>query len=162
MLGGVASGVANYFDIDPTIIRLVWFVTVFWGGLGFWLYIVAWIVVPPNPDGPSSSGFERTEHWRESVMDTARDVEQRFRQGEGQNEGEPRRAGSGSTSGSTYPLSGVSGSNPRQVLGWILVILGIVFILQKLIPWGWMFIRPLWPIALILLGLVLILREVRR
>ncbi|MEJ6952553.1 PspC domain-containing protein [Natronospora cellulosivora (SeqCode)] len=46
MLGGVCGGLANYFDIDSTIVRLV-FVLLFLGfGSGLLAYIIAWILIP--------------------------------------------------------------------------------------------------------------------
>ena len=49
MLGGVCGGIAQYFDIDPTIVRLLWVVAIFcWGG-GLLAYIIAYIVVPREP-----------------------------------------------------------------------------------------------------------------
>src|SRR5690606_41314410 len=55
ILGGVAAGVAEYFNIDPTIVRLAWLLTVLWGGAGVVLYIIAWIVVPLDPGGHAYS-----------------------------------------------------------------------------------------------------------
>ena len=49
MLGGVAGGLAEYFDIDPTIVRIIFVVTLFIGGGGFLAYIIMWIVVPEEP-----------------------------------------------------------------------------------------------------------------
>ena len=46
ILGGVASGLAAYFNIDPLIFRLLFFVSVFAGGFGFVLYILLWLIVP--------------------------------------------------------------------------------------------------------------------
>lgn len=46
MIGGVCSGIAHYFDIDPTIVRLVMVVLFLTGGIGFIAYIIAWIVIP--------------------------------------------------------------------------------------------------------------------
>jgi phage shock protein C len=48
-IAGVASGVAEFFDLDPTIVRLVWLVSIFFGGFGLLLYIVMAIVVPNEP-----------------------------------------------------------------------------------------------------------------
>ena len=45
-LGGVCSGLAAYFDIDVTLIRVLFLATLFIGGFGFWLYIIIWIVAP--------------------------------------------------------------------------------------------------------------------
>lgn len=50
MLGGVCGGLGEYFDVDPTIIRLAAVVALFGAGIGFLAYVVAWIVVPLNPD----------------------------------------------------------------------------------------------------------------
>jgi phage shock protein C len=48
-LAGVAAGVAEYFDLDPTLVRVVWFVSIFFGGLGLFLYIAMAIIVPDEP-----------------------------------------------------------------------------------------------------------------
>jgi len=46
VLGGVCSGIANYFDIDPVILRLIFAVLFLTFGIGFLAYIIAWIVIP--------------------------------------------------------------------------------------------------------------------
>src|SRR5215213_11291717 len=46
ILGGVCSGVANYLNLDPTIVRLIFAIIAFGGGFGFFLYILMWIFVP--------------------------------------------------------------------------------------------------------------------
>lgn len=46
ILGGVCSGVANYFDIDPVIVRLVMVVLFLTAGIGFVAYILAWMIIP--------------------------------------------------------------------------------------------------------------------
>lgn len=45
-IGGVCSGLASYFGIDPTIIRLIWAGAFFIGGIGFLLYIILWAIIP--------------------------------------------------------------------------------------------------------------------
>lgn len=50
ILAGVAGGLAAYFDIDPVIVRIVWFLSVFFtGSLTFWVYLIMIVVVPPEP-----------------------------------------------------------------------------------------------------------------
>ena len=49
MLCGVCGGVAEYLNIDPTIVRLIWAVLVFVFGTGILAYIVAAIVMPDGP-----------------------------------------------------------------------------------------------------------------
>lgn len=46
VLGGVCSGIANYFDIDPVILRLIFAVLFLTFGIGLLAYIIAWIVIP--------------------------------------------------------------------------------------------------------------------
>ena len=48
-VAGVAAGVAEFFDLDPTVVRLVWFLSIFFGGFGLLLYIVMAIIVPNEP-----------------------------------------------------------------------------------------------------------------
>lgn len=48
-LGGVCAGLAEYFDIDPTIVRVVWLLAFLCAGAGFLVYIVLWIVLPLAP-----------------------------------------------------------------------------------------------------------------
>ena len=45
-LGGVCAGVAAYFDMDVTLVRVLWLVAFFFAGTGFLLYIILWIVLP--------------------------------------------------------------------------------------------------------------------
>jgi len=46
VIAGVASGLASYFDIDPVVVRIIFFVSIFFNGLGLFAYIVLWLVVP--------------------------------------------------------------------------------------------------------------------
>ncbi|MDQ7798960.1 MAG: PspC domain-containing protein [Candidatus Edwardsbacteria bacterium] len=48
MLGGVCGGLGEYFDIDPTIVRLVAVVFAL-SGAGILAYIIAWIIIPDQP-----------------------------------------------------------------------------------------------------------------
>ena len=50
-IAGVCAGLADYFDLDPTIIRLVWVLLVLFAGTGLIAYIVLWIVLPLAPPG---------------------------------------------------------------------------------------------------------------
>lgn len=49
-IAGVASGVAEYFDADPTLVRLLWVLSVLFGGAGLFLYIAMAIIVPLEPE----------------------------------------------------------------------------------------------------------------
>ena len=45
-LDGVCGGIAEYFDIDPTLIRLLWIIFTACGGSGIIAYIIAAIIIP--------------------------------------------------------------------------------------------------------------------
>ena len=49
-LDGVCAGVAEYLDVDPTLIRLAWVIFTFFGGSGILAYIIAAIIMPRNPN----------------------------------------------------------------------------------------------------------------
>ncbi len=49
VLFGVAGGMADWLDVDPSVVRLVWALLVLFGGAGLLLYIVAAIVIPEEP-----------------------------------------------------------------------------------------------------------------
>ena len=46
MLGGVALGLADYFDIDPTLVRIGFVALAFLGGLAVPLYLAGWLLIP--------------------------------------------------------------------------------------------------------------------
>lgn len=48
-IAGVCQGFAEYFDVDVTLVRLLWVVLAFCGAFGVIAYVVAWIVVPEQP-----------------------------------------------------------------------------------------------------------------
>jgi phage shock protein PspC (stress-responsive transcriptional regulator) len=50
VLGGVCGGIAEYLNVDPVIIRLIWVVGALIWGAGIVLYIIAWIIIPRNPE----------------------------------------------------------------------------------------------------------------
>jgi len=50
MLDGVCGGIAEYFNVDPTLIRLLWVLFCACGGSGVLAYIVCAIVIPRKPE----------------------------------------------------------------------------------------------------------------
>lgn len=54
-IAGVCAGLAEYFDLDLTLVRVLWLVGTFFSGIvpGIIAYIIAWIVMPEEPVGLS-------------------------------------------------------------------------------------------------------------
>jgi phage shock protein C len=48
-LWGVCGGIAQYFGIDPTLVRILAVASLFVGSLGFWIYIITALIVPVEP-----------------------------------------------------------------------------------------------------------------
>ena len=51
VIAGVCGGIAEYYDIDPTLIRLAWVLFCALGGSGVLAYIIAAIIIPEAPAG---------------------------------------------------------------------------------------------------------------
>ncbi|HEY4692816.1 MAG TPA: PspC domain-containing protein [Bellilinea sp.] len=49
MLGGVCAGLAKYFTLDPTVVRLIFVLLFIMAGQGLLLYLILWLVVPLEP-----------------------------------------------------------------------------------------------------------------
>jgi phage shock protein C len=49
IIAGVCSGIAEYFNVDPTLIRLLWLLFSLSGGAGVLAYVIAWIIIPEEP-----------------------------------------------------------------------------------------------------------------
>ena len=49
IIGGVCGGLGDYLEVDPVILRIIWTVLGF-AGIGIIAYIIAWIIIPKNPD----------------------------------------------------------------------------------------------------------------
>ena len=49
MIGGVCGGIAEYFDVDPTIVRVIWVLVCLAIGSGVLIYIIAYLIIPEKP-----------------------------------------------------------------------------------------------------------------
>ncbi|MDH4222087.1 MAG: PspC domain-containing protein [candidate division Zixibacteria bacterium] len=109
MIAGVCGGLGEYFNVDPTIVRLLTILLIFADGVGVILYIIAWIIVP------------RTE---------AVEAE----------------------------MAGEKAPDSKKYLpGLILIAVGFLFLFHNFIPW--FHFRLIWPIALIIVGIFLLLKS---
>jgi phage shock protein C len=62
-IAGVCAGFAEYFDLDVTLVRAVWLISVFLGvGLSLIAYVVAWIVMPDAHDASCTRAWRAAAH----------------------------------------------------------------------------------------------------
>ncbi|MFT4892354.1 MAG: phage shock protein C [Candidatus Nanohaloarchaea archaeon] len=50
ILGGVCGGIAEVYDLDPTLVRLAVLFIVLWGGSGLLIYLLAWLIMPTESE----------------------------------------------------------------------------------------------------------------
>jgi phage shock protein C len=50
IIAGVCAGLAEYMDVDPTLVRLAMVLFTLVGGSGFLVYVIAWIIMPERPE----------------------------------------------------------------------------------------------------------------
>ncbi len=55
IIGGVCGGIAEYFDVDPVLVRVVLVVIALMGGTGVLLYLILWAVLPLTPPPPPAA-----------------------------------------------------------------------------------------------------------
>lgn len=58
MIAGIAGGLAEYFGVDPVLIRLIWIISIFFGGAGIFAYLIGWLIIP---EGESDAEQEANE-----------------------------------------------------------------------------------------------------
>jgi len=79
ILGGVCGGIAEYFDIDPVIVRILWILLcIFSGGLGIIAYLIFWVIVPLEPEEAvdvSAREVKDTETYTKTETETGTDTE---------------------------------------------------------------------------------------
>ena len=49
IIAGVCAGLADFFGLDPSTVRLATLLLILFGGLSLWVYIILWIIVPSAP-----------------------------------------------------------------------------------------------------------------
>ncbi len=56
MIAGICGGFAQYFNFDPTVVRVLWAVSIFAGGIGVIAYLLSWFIIPENPGEEEAPG----------------------------------------------------------------------------------------------------------
>lgn len=168
-LAGVAAGMAEYFDLDPSVVRILWILSAFLGGFTIVLYVILAFVVPlepgtmPGPGGRHSDG----PAWGVPPTPGAGPEQMDVAPGDTQDAG----AGSPPEGGLAHPGWPVPGSDHRHesrrggrgglFLGVLLVVFGAIALGNTLIP-GWAGIAWFGPAILVALGIALLAGSIHR
>jgi phage shock protein C len=126
-IAGVAGGLAEYFEIDPLLVRLIFIILLLVGGGGFLLYIILWIITPDRPIAMNQNQNNSTMENQQSTYGEQKPQE------EHQKKEHPQYKNRGNLIG-----------------GLVLITLGVLFLADEFMPnisFG-----DLWPIILIVIG----------
>jgi phage shock protein PspC (stress-responsive transcriptional regulator) len=164
VVAGVCHGLANYFDMDPVVVRIVFVILTAAGGAGVLAYLILWIVMPTAGSTVATGGAGIGEGVRNMATEL-KDVGREF---------------GSSVAGAwppppppTYPSGGVdqAPSSPTvrragyrhergvPILGLAFIVLGLWLLLANLGVLDWASARYVWPVALVVLGLALLIRR---
>ncbi len=145
LIAGVCGGLAEYFNIDPSLVRLIFILAVFLGGAGLVVYLVAWLIVPENPEQSPTASFAKNQQMKEEVV------------------GELRRVGSSLAEKFEATVEDGEERPERRstvFVGFALIVIGAAFFLKNFIPW--LDLESLWPVFLIGVGVLLLIGAARR
>lgn len=152
MIGGVAGGLAEYFDVDPVFIRIAFVLLLFLSGIGFIAYILLWILVPKTPESqswamPPSGAGAGAGATAGSAAGSASDpgiTDAEFTDLGSGDSAAPGAAQAGTRSAHAYRSSAAEASaadaaapdntSRRRIGGTILIAIGILFLANNLIP----------------------------
>ena len=151
IIGGVCSGLAAGFHIDPIWVRIAFVLLAFVQGIGLFIYIVLWLVMPERVEGGAAarSGFD-------SMTSDLRRVRNEL---QGQFGGLIGPRNPATSEPADAPSN--SGSRPHQslLLGLVLVVLGAAVLGANTGLFSW---EVVWPAALIVIGVALLVRTLQR
>jgi phage shock protein C len=134
VFGGVAAGLAEYFDFDPSPVRLIFLLIAVTTGFGVLLYLAAWAIIPIDPTcDTKKTGSEEIKEQAEKV---ASDI---------------RKAANGSA---------LRKNDVMSWIGLIIVALGLLFLAQNIL--GVHLMRVFWPVLLVVVGAMILANSINR
>ena len=142
---GVAGGLAEYFIMDPLLIRLAFVILTLAGGGGFLIYIILWIVTPENPVRIIPNGNQSDQNFQQTTYNAP-----------GYAADPPNNDAASSTA---TPIPQTKERNKGSLIGGlVLITLGTLFLADELIPQ--INFGDLWPIILIVIGVGLLFKAI--
>ncbi|MDD4859210.1 MAG: PspC domain-containing protein [Dehalococcoidales bacterium] len=140
IIWGVCGGLAEYFKIDPTIVRLVFVLLALANGVGIVIYLVMAVVVPlkgSKVGTPQETVRENVVEIKETAEEFGKEIRSTF-------EGEEKADVSNNS------------QQRRNILGIAIIIIGVIILMSTLNLFRWLNWGYLWSIILIIIGLIII------
>jgi phage shock protein PspC (stress-responsive transcriptional regulator) len=137
----VAAGFADYMDIDPVLVRLIFIVLCIAGGSGLILYLVCWLIMPRDDEviaGGETSQAPPADRFADEVREAGERVVGNIK----------RTAGS--------PGRG------RLIGGVVLILIGSLLLMDQFLPTSWLSFHHLWPLVIIAIGVAVLTQDRKR
>ena len=131
VIGGVCGGIGEFFSVDPVIIRILFILFAIYAGSGVLLYIILWVIIPSKSSLKKTSDTtikENVEEIKGKAEEAAREIQE------------------------------VSETDIRLFIGLLLLFCGVIFLLNNFGFVSLYSIKKLWPLAIIVFGLFLLVR----
>ena len=166
MLAGVAGGLAEMWDADPSLVRIIWaLLVIFTGGIALLVYIVMAIVVPEEDDTyvPTTADAPHAATPRATLTgETAASAMPFAETGDTVQASQAARVARAEARAARRAarVERGGGMSPGLLFGGFLILLGAFFLAREFLPqidFDWF-----WPLILVLLGLLLVLTAMGR
>lgn len=136
VLAGIASGIADYFEIDATIIRILFVLLFVFGGSGLIIYLILWIIIPKQKDNNKTTE-EIVKNNTNEIKEKAKSMAEEIRSSVREHESE------------------IKDCKGKQWLGLVILGLGVMFLLRNM---GLLRLGDFGPMILIVLGLMILFK----
>ena len=134
VLGGVCAGLADYFNFDVTLMRVLFVVAVMCYSFGFWLYVILWLVLPSeNPLGRGQTQTQAQTSYDDTIDITPQDEK---------TEKDEKKA-----------------VNGALIASLVLIFIGFVALADNFLSITWLW--KLWPVSLIVIGVVILINSLK-
>ena len=149
MIWGVCGGLARYFSIDPTIVRVIFILLIFANGLGILAYLILAILMPKESSSettPETTVKENVAEIKKIATELGHEISSTWK-GEAEAEAE---------GGDTEDLA-QKRRRRLNFFGIILVVIGILFLLSNFNLLWWFRSAYLWSLIVVAIGVMIII-----
>ncbi len=133
VVAGVCGGIAEYWNLDVTLVRVIVVLLTLWKGWLIPVYILLWLIIPEQD--ASMTRDDRVHQVGQEMSDAARRAETVVRQKIG------------------------NGTAARNFVGGGLILVGLIVLAKQYLPWDIVRWDILWPIVIIFVGILLMIRK---
>jgi phage shock protein C len=136
IIAGICGGMGEYLGIDPLIVRIIFVLLILFHGAGLLLYLILAIFIPLAPGAPlEASSEEKIEEFFSGTKAKVENLANEVR-----------------TEKDWL-------SNRRNIIGGILLVVGVVALLNQIFPYDWFSWNYIWPAAIIIAALLIMLKK---